>query len=125
MARVRLTLNIGGINYTISSEEEEEYVKRVAEEVNQNMIRTLNGNEKISATMAATLTALEYCDAAKKASVSSDNLRAQIKNYLDDIAGFRSQIERKDKEVISLRSEVKELRTKLKELRANSPGEAR
>ncbi|MDR1467130.1 MAG: cell division protein ZapA [Oscillospiraceae bacterium] len=117
MSRVRLTLNICGINCTISSEEEEDYVKMVAEEVSQNITKTMNSNEKVSSSMAATLVALEYCDAAKKASISSDNLRVQIKNYLEDIANLSTEIEQKNKEIVRLKLELEPLDSKTKKHR--------
>ena len=121
MAKTRFTLNICGIDYTISSDEDEEYVKTIAKEVSENISQTMNSNSKVSASMAATLAALKYCDAAKKASVGTNNLRMQIKNYLEDISETRLQMENQKTQIDALRLEIKAL--KMKPSRCNSTKE--
>jgi cell division protein ZapA len=110
LAKTRFTLNICGIGYTISSDEDENYVKEIAQEVSDNISRTMNSNSKISTSMAATFAALEYCDIAKKATVGTDNLRVQIKNYLEDISEARMQIENQKMQIEALRLEIKTLK---------------
>ena len=53
----------------------------------------MRDNARISITQAAIVTALEYADAAKKSEITSENLRAQIQDYLEDAARARTDVE--------------------------------
>ncbi|MDR3179050.1 MAG: cell division protein ZapA [Oscillospiraceae bacterium] len=110
--KTKVTLNICGLDYTISSDDDVNYVKAIADEVIQSIERIMKNNSKVSTAMAATLAALEYCDAAKKATIGADNLRAQIKSYLEDVAEAKSEIEEKKRQIAQLHFEIKALRLK-------------
>jgi cell division protein ZapA (FtsZ GTPase activity inhibitor) len=110
LGKTRLTLSICGIDYAICSDESEEYMRKIAQKVNDDVLRIINSNSRISVSMATTLVALEYCDAAKKATVGTDNLRVQIKNYLEDISEARLQIENQKTQIEALRLEMKALK---------------
>ena len=99
----KVKLNICGTEYIIASDEPEGYVQELGSQVDRAMRGLLDSDERISTTMAAVLTAITNADAAKKAEDSADNLRAQMKGYLDDNARARQEIE-------SLRRELGELR---------------
>lgn len=58
-----------------------EYVEELAEELDKEMRSIINENPSLSVTQAAVLTALDKADTCKKSTASSDNLRAQIKDY--------------------------------------------
>ena len=73
------------------------------------------GNESpsLSQTQCAVLVALDQADAAKKATASSDNLRAQIKDYLEDSARARMEVDVARREIERLNREISNLRSKL------------
>ena len=64
-------------------------------------------------TMAATITALSYCDEAHKASDGADNLRSQIKDYLEDSSHARMEAEEAKREIERLKREIQTLRARL------------
>ena len=66
-----------------------------------------------SADGAAVLVALDNADASKKATASADNLRAQIKDYLEDSARARMEVDVARREVERLNREISDLRDKL------------
>ncbi len=99
----KVKLNICGTEYVITSDEPEGYVQELGNQVDRAMRSLLDSDERISTTMAAVLTAITNADAAKKAESSADNLRAQMKGYLDDNSRTRQEME-------SLRRELAELR---------------
>lgn len=103
MNKIRLT--VCGTAYTLVTEDSEEYMLDLAGRVERAM-KELMANPRISLTMAATLTALDNADTAEKALKAADNLRAQMKEYLDDNAKARMEAER-------LRQENSLLRQKL------------
>ena len=115
MARTRVKLNLLGNDYLISSEEEEGYVKAIANEVEKRMTSILQGNAHASNMTAAVLTALDYCDEAQKASESADNLRSQIKDYLEESSKARMEADEARREIARLKKEVQTLRMRLAE----------
>ena len=91
MIKNRVKLMIGGSEYPIITEDDVSYVNELGAELDEALKRTLQENKNISTTQAAVLLALEYADNYKKANISSDNLRSQIKDYLDDAASAKSK----------------------------------
>ena len=59
--------------------------------------------------------ALDQADACKKATASADNLRAQIKDYLEDSARARMEVDVARREIERLNREISNLRSKLAE----------
>lgn len=91
MIKNRVKLTIGGAEYAIVTEDDVAYVTELGAELNETLERTMKENPRISTTQAAILVALQYADEHKKANISSDNLRSQIKDYLDDAASAKSK----------------------------------
>lgn len=83
-------LRIAGEDYLVISEEQPAYMEELASEIDSKMQSVLKSG-KLSTTQAAVLVALEYADEAKKNGSSSDNLRAQLKEYLEDAAQAKSE----------------------------------
>jgi len=113
MNKNRVQVRIGGASYTIVTEDDEEYVENLAEAVDRDIREVCNANPTLSVTQAAVLVALDQADACKKASASSDNLRVQIKDYLEESARARMEVEVARREVERLNREISELREKL------------
>lgn len=115
MERNRVRLNILGADYLISTEENEEYVRSIGMEVEKRINSTVEDNSRISAMMAAVLIALDYCDEAKKAVASADNLRSQIKDYLEDSSRARMEADEARREIERMKKEIQTLRMRLAE----------
>ena len=112
----KVKLNICGTDYYIASEDDENYIRVVGEEVDKRMNDMLNDTQRVSTTMAAVLCALSYADECRKANDTSDNLRAQIKDYLEDSQRSRLEADEAKREVERLRRELQGLRLRLAEL---------
>lgn len=115
MSKNRVKLNICGADYVIISDEPEEYMKEIASMVDDEMRETIEKNDRISMTMSAVLSALKYCDEFVKATRNEDNLRDQIKSYLEECAKYRSESDSKDTEIARLKKQIEDLNLKLKE----------
>ncbi len=123
MSKNRMKLNICGTDYVIISDETEEYMKSIADEVSNEMDEVLKTNVRVSVVMAAALTALKYCDESKKYMNDADNLRTQIKDYLEEAVGARMQADEARKDVLRLEGEIEDLKVKLKEYEKIFEGE--
>lgn len=84
------SLTIAGEEYRIVSDESTEYMQALAKELDQKITSVLRGS-RVSVTQAAILVALQYADEAGKNSGNADNLRAQLKSYLEDAAQAKSE----------------------------------
>ena len=83
-------LRIANEEYRIVSEESAEYMSELAHEIDLKMADILRGS-RVSTTQAAVLVALQYADEAKKNGGTTDNLRLQLKEYLEDAAKAKSE----------------------------------
>jgi competence ComEA-like helix-hairpin-helix protein len=69
---------------------EETGYPELAKELDSKITTILRGS-RVSVTQAAILVALQYADDAGKNSGNADNLRAQLKSYLEDAAQAKSE----------------------------------
>ena len=90
MEKTTHTFKIAGEEYRIVSEETEEYMADLAHEIDLKIANIMKGS-RVSTTQAAVLVALQYADDAKKNSGTTDNLRSQLKEYLEDAAKAKSE----------------------------------
>ncbi|WP_458863085.1 cell division protein ZapA [Acidaminobacterium chupaoyuni] len=92
----RITVRIGGLDYTILAEDDPQYVKKTAELVDRKLKEVSQGGN-LSALTAAVMAALNIADDYYKAQESTDNLRAQIREYADEAAKLRMELARAKK----------------------------
>ncbi|WP_195983921.1 cell division protein ZapA [Clostridium sp. D33t1_170424_F3] len=115
MSRNRIKLNICGVEFALTADDSESYIRAIAEEVETAVQDIVDRNDRISVTIAALLTALNYCDERRKAVDSADNLRSQIKDYLEDSARARTEADEARRESERLKKELQTLRARLSE----------
>ena len=89
-------------------------MRELGGEVDHDMRVLLDSDPRISTTMAAVMTALTNADRARKAEAAADNLRSQMKGYLDDNAKARQEAENARREAAQLRRELEQLRGQAK-----------
>lgn len=85
MANV-IRMKIGGMEYSITSDEDSAYIKGIASEVERKLNAIQKKSPFLSATMAAIVTALECMDETKKAEAENERLRLDIKKLLEETA---------------------------------------
>ena len=113
MNKNKVHLTICGIECVVGSDDPESYVLSVGDEVQKAMNGVMSKNDRISTTMAAVIAALSFCDDARKAKDSADNLRSQIKDYLEDSSKSRMEADESRREIERLRREIQTLRSRL------------
>ncbi|MBQ8063145.1 MAG: cell division protein ZapA [Clostridia bacterium] len=107
MEKQNVVINIAGSDYTIITEEEPAYVEALAEALDKDIMEIVAANRRLSMTQAAILVALDYADKAAKESESADNMRNQIKEYLEDSARYKMEAEVARRDVERLQKELK------------------
>ena len=113
MEKTKVKMNICGTDYTLVSEEDDaKYMAELGAELNEKMKGLLEANPRLSITQCAVLSALDYLYACKKADSSSENLRSQIQDYLEDAARARTDSEITKRELERMGKELAALRAK-------------
>lgn len=90
--KTRIKVNISGYDLAITSDEGEDYLRALAQRTDDRISRLMSYSNTMSTTTAALFTALEFCDEVEKEKDVSDNLRAQIKDYLEDAVKSKAEI---------------------------------
>ena len=114
MATSKVRLNICGSSYVVNTSESEDYMQNLADRLNLDMNELMASSNSVSITTAAVMTALNYRDELEKASGSADNMRRQIKDYLEDAASAKMAAEEARRENVSLKRRIDELERRLR-----------
>lgn len=86
----RITVSICGDEYTFVAEESTAYMEQVAALVDKKMSEILTGT-KVGRSDAAVLAAVNLADELLKSEQTAENLRCQVKGYLDEATQARNE----------------------------------
>ena len=101
----RVVVNICGEEYTFIAEESASYMQRVGAYVGDKMNEVLSGT-KVGRTDAAVLTAANIADELFKAQAAAEQLRSQIKGYLDEASKAQSEVSELKREIFLLQQRL-------------------
>lgn len=112
MPVTKVKLTICGSNYIVSTTDSEEYVNQLAERLDTDMTEIMTQNPSASVAASAVISALSYLDELNKNASSTDNMRAQIKDYLEDAAKAKLEAENARRQVEKLTAELEALKAR-------------
>ena len=101
----RVVVNICGEEYTFVAEESASYMQKVGSYVSEKMDEVLNG-AKVCRSDAAILTAANITDELFKAQAAAEQLRSQIKGYLDEAGKAQAEVSELKREVFRLQQKL-------------------
>ena len=104
----RVVISICGEEYTFIADESAAYMQKVGSYVSEKMEEVL-GSAKVGRTDAAILTAANIADELFKAQAASEQLRSQIKGYLDEAGRAQSEASELKREVFRLQQRLDSL----------------
>ena len=110
----KVNVKIYGTDYTILTEDSEEYVLELAYELDSDMKALCQRSTRFTATSAAVLCALEYLDKKNKETDASDRMRLQINDYIQDTAKARIELDDAKRKIERLEREIDRLRAELR-----------
>ncbi len=100
-----VVVTICGEDYTFVAEESAAYMQKVGSYVNDKMTEVLESS-KVGRTDAAVLTAVNLADELFKAQSAAEQLRGQIKGYLDEAGKAQSEVSELKREVFRLQQKL-------------------
>ncbi len=100
----RVTMSICGQDYTLVAEESAAYMEKVGRTVDQKMNELIAGAH-VSRNDAAVLSAVNLADELFKAQESADNLRRQVKTYLDEAAAAKNEVSELKRQLFKLQQQ--------------------
>ena len=86
----KVTMNICGQEYTLVADESAAYMEKVGALVDEKMRQVLDALH-VSQTDAAVLAAVNLADELLKNQAAAENLRRQVKNYLDEATQAKNE----------------------------------
>ena len=104
----RVVISICGEEYTFIADESAANMQKVGSYVSEKMEEVLN-SAKVGRTDAAILTAANIADELFKAQAASEQLRSQIKGYLDEAGRAQSEASELKREVFRLQQRLDSL----------------
>jgi len=98
----KLTVQIQGTRYAITTTEDPDYVQGLAQEID-SLVHSMMLGTSVSANQALLLSSLHFLDLYKKADQGADHLRRQISQYDKEASKARSELFEAKKELSKLR----------------------
>ncbi|MBP1561200.1 MAG: cell division protein ZapA [Oscillospiraceae bacterium] len=112
MNKVKVT--ICGKEFSLKTDEAPSYFTQLAKKVDTEIYKMASSADNISIQSAAVLVALQAFDEAQKANDSIDNIRTQIKEYVDDACQARLERDEAVKNEKALLARISALENELK-----------
>lgn len=106
-------LNICGTDYYLTSTQSEEYFRTLAQRMERDINEYTSPRYGLSMSRATVLVALSYLDELEKAETTVENMRRQLKDYLEDAARAQLGLREAREEAARLKKENEELNRKL------------
>ena len=100
--RNKVVVTIAGREYTMVAVEDETYVRKCADLVDQQLKQISSGS--LSQADAAVLAAMNIADQFLKEQEASENLRRQIKEGLDENAKLKMELSESKREIFKLQN---------------------
>ena len=97
----RTDVTINGTDYTLISEDSPSYMQKVAALVDEKMTDILSSG-RVSRMDAAVLAATNLADELLKQQSAAENLRRQLKGYLDEAGKAKAELSECRRELLKL-----------------------
>ena len=117
MAMNKVRLEICGAVNLLSVDGEPAYYEELGKALDEKMHSMMNASDRITVTGAAVLSALDYLDELHRSNDGADNLRSQLKSYLEDALAAKATAENAARELRELTAQLERSRMECDRLR--------
>lgn len=104
----KLKITIAGASYNIATDNDPSYAADLADAVDMRIQNIMKSGRHIAPTQATVLALLEYADEAAKATIESEKMKVQLKEYLADAAQAKSERDMLKRELAKLKKSIGE-----------------
>lgn len=118
MEKNKIHVRICGVEYTLLSNEQPEYVHKVAYLVDKKMTEIMGANSKLNSAMASLLTAINLADEHFKSVGDTDNLRQQVAEYNKLSEAYKGELVDVKAELLDVKAELENANSKIEKLEA-------
>lgn len=108
MEKQKITVFVSGQKLTLITTDSEKYVNDIANKV-ETTINSLFASSNLSKEKCAVMAALDFCDDEAKARAAMNEIKEQIKDYIEDVAKLKAENESLKSEIARLEGEKKTL----------------
>lgn len=109
----RVTIVVCGKEYTLQTPEEPAYVRQLANRLDRRIREAMENNDVLSAMDAAILVGLTQMDDSYKTTSDIDNIRGEIKNYVEEAGRARDEADKLRDQLEEAQREIERLKTEL------------
>ena len=107
----KVTVTITGTEYTFMSDDSPSYMQKVASLVDDKMT-DITASGRVSRMDAAVLTAVNLADELFKQQTAAENLRRQVKGYLDEANKAKSELSEAKRQISKLQQRLQQQQKK-------------
>ncbi len=119
MEKKKVTVFVAGQKLNLITTESEKYVTDIAQKVD-TAVNSMFASSNMSREKCAVMAALDFCDDEAKARIALNELKEQIKDYIEDSLKLRTENEELKAEIEKLKAEKQELLNSKKTLVASA-----
>ncbi len=102
----RIKVTILGNTYTITTDSEEERIRRIERQLEEDLTEIMDSKRNLSSVDALVIIALNLLDQLDAGEEATDRMRDQLSQYLEDAARARIELEEARREVERLKREL-------------------
>ncbi|HIZ55183.1 MAG TPA: cell division protein ZapA [Firmicutes bacterium] len=107
----RVEITICGKKYPLSTSENPEYVKELARQLEDRINRMMQTSDMMTISTATVLVALDILDESLTTNSNIDNIRTQIKTYVEEAANARNEASECKKELEEAKRKIAQMET--------------
>lgn len=112
----KVTVDINGIEYNLKGEETEEYLIKLAKQVDEKIKKILSLNDKLSTASASILTAINFADEYLKISEELNDIKVELSAAKEENYKNKEKIEILKNEGKDLKISLQDSKRKIIEL---------
>ncbi len=109
----KVKVSICGKSYNLQTEESPSYVISLAKDLEKKIFEFMDENQGVNLASATVMVGLSLLDDNTRAVSDADNIRAQIKGYVEEATDLRIEADRLKKEMEALKGENLSLKNDL------------
>lgn len=106
----RVKVKIYNREYSLQTEETAEYTLSLAKQLDSQIVGMMTGKQATSLVDASVLVALSALDECQKLKDTVDNIRTQIKDYVDDAGEARLKCDELQRENRALKAQIENIK---------------